>query len=261
MGRRGPGGGQLRRLPRRRPSRCRWHPESRRAAVQGGLALVIAGSLAMAGPVPLWMPGRMLAGSRGALLFLAGSAKAAAGLEWAGRGPLAGIGFAGSGWIALGACCPSPSFRLWRWGWLLGGLAAAACWPLLAERGPARPRAGAAAGRLAWDRPLLALSVAYACAGLAFAAGSTFFVRAVTAFPATDATPFGLDRGRCCCHPLDAGLGPPRPPGRHAPCGSRSRRSSWPWAPAWQASASRPCWPSWPASCSAARSSASPRSP
>ena len=157
-------------------------PLSQGAAVQGGLALVIAGSLAMAGPVPLWMPGRALAGLGGALLFLAGSAKAAAGLERAGRGPLAGIVFAGVGvGIALGGLLALAVLPAWRWGWLLGGLAAAGCWPLLAERGPARAASGAAAGRLAWDRPLLALSVAYACAGLAFAAGSTFFVRAVAA--------------------------------------------------------------------------------
>src|SRR4051794_1831904 len=155
-------------------------PLSQGAAVQGGLALVIAGSLAMAGPVPLWMPGWALAGLGGALLFLAGSAKAAAGLERAGRGPLAGIVFAGVGvGIALGGLLALAVLPAWRWGWLLGGLAAAGCWLLLAERGPARAASGAAAGRLAWDRPLLALSVAYACAGLAFAAGSTFFVRAV----------------------------------------------------------------------------------
>ena len=178
---------------------------------------MIAGSLAMAGPVPLWMPGRALAGLGGALLFLAGSAKAAAGLERAGRGPLAGIVFAGVGvGIALGGLLALAVLPAWRWGWLLGGLAAAGCWPLLAERGPARAASGAAAGRLAWDRPLLALSVAYACAGLAFAAGSTFFVRAVAAGDPTRAI-LAWTVARCCRHPFDAGLGPPRSPGRHAP--------------------------------------------
>ena len=157
-------------------------PLGQALAVQGGLALVIAGSLAMVGPVSLWLPGRALAGLGGALLFLAGSAKAAAGLERAGRGPLAGIVFAGVGvGIALGGLLSLAVLPAWRWAWLLGSIAAAACWPLLAERGPARAASGTTAGRLAWDRPLLALSLSYGCAGLAFGAGSTFFVRAFAA--------------------------------------------------------------------------------
>src|SRR4051794_38979926 len=121
-------------------------PLSQGVPVQGGLALVIAGSLAMAGPVPLWIPGRALPGlgrapragpvpsgwpGRGpaglgrARPFLPGSAKAPAGLERGGRGPLAGLVFAGVGvGIAPGGLLSLAVLPAWRWPWLLGELAA-----------------------------------------------------------------------------------------------------------------------------------------
>jgi MFS family permease len=164
-------------------------PGAGRHGAAAGLALVVAGGLAMAGPPALWLPGRAAAGLGGALLFLAGTARAAGALERIGRQPLAGVMFAGVGvGIVAGGIVALALLPDWRSAWLWPSLAAACCWPLLAppaaeETTPLRPVATGAAGsdKPALARPLLALSLAYAAAGLAFAAGTTFFVSAFAA--------------------------------------------------------------------------------
>ena len=94
-------------------------PPGDRAGIAWGLALVLAGGAAMAGPPVLWLPARAGAGFGGALLFLTGCARAAAGLERSGHGRLAGYLFAGVGaGIALGGLLSLAVLPDWRLGWL-----------------------------------------------------------------------------------------------------------------------------------------------
>ena len=156
----------------------------RRSTAPVGFALVLAGSVVMAGPTALWLPGRAAAGFGGALLFLAGTARAAGGLERAGRSGLIGLVFSGVGMgILAGGALALAILPDWRAGWLWATLAAACCWPLLARGGaPVGGIAPAAAvggsGSLSVGRSLAAVGLAYGCAGFAFGAGATFFVSA-----------------------------------------------------------------------------------
>src|SRR3954449_6204222 len=97
----------------------------RHGAATVGLALVLAGSVVMAGATVLWLAGRAAAGFGGALLFLAGTAWAAGELERAGRSGLVGLVFAGVGvGILAGGALALAVLPDWRAAWLWGRPAA-----------------------------------------------------------------------------------------------------------------------------------------
>jgi hypothetical protein len=171
--------------------------EGRLGSARVGLALVLAGTFAMAlgAHYGLWLGARALAGFGGAMLFLGGlDAYARSARSAADTRAFTGVGL---GLAATGAAM-LPLLPDWRAGWLAAGvLALAAAWPIL------RLPQGGGGGAMTHERAppasgaFLRLGLSYGLWGFAFGAGATFFVNVIAAGQAQAATLAWIVAGVC----------------------------------------------------------------